>query len=240
MRNRLSPPAGAIQPEGIARLGSASSAHEWKAASPGGAQRCTRRRPAADRLECSYSLSRPPRAGLGQVESRYGSGAAMAKWVGKAAMTAAAVVGLSGGSRSIRSSGEKSRSRKVTISTRGGRAAMAGDGGGGGWWRRAKASQRWRHCNRLNGCLCSPCPSPGFPCCHYRFHIHSVTPSSDLDHRVSRPQNPLCFHGVLSFSPAGTFWARMPAAASRRLDASIVQCWPLPYCCRGRSVQYHR
>ena len=126
----------------------------WKTASPDGAQRCARRRPAADRLIVFVQFVTS--VDLGQVESRYGSGAAMAKWVGEAAMTAAAVVGLSRGSRSSRSSGEKSRSRKVTISTRGSRAAMAGDGGGGGLVaegegepevetrRRAEAGQRWR------------------------------------------------------------------------------------------------
>ena len=68
---------------------------QWKAASPGGAQRCTRRRPAADRLELIVQLVRVVH--LEQVGERYGSGAAMAKRVGEAAMTTAAVAGLSGG-----------------------------------------------------------------------------------------------------------------------------------------------
>ena len=142
MRNRLSPSVGAPGRSPAARLGSASSATVEGSVAR---RRAEVRAPPPRRRSPRVFVQLVTSVDLGQVESRYGSGAAMAKWVGEAAMTAAAVVGLSRGSRSSRSSGEKSRSRKVTISTRGSRAAMAGDGGGGGWWRRAKASRRWRH-----------------------------------------------------------------------------------------------
>ena len=79
MRNRLSPSVW-LSTRRDCQTWFCLIRNQWKAASPGGAQRCARRRPAADRLELIVQLVRVVH--LEQVGERYGSGAAMAKWVG--------------------------------------------------------------------------------------------------------------------------------------------------------------
>ena len=129
MRNRLSPSAGALGPKASSSTWFCLIRDCGRQRRPA-ARRCARRRPAAGRLELIVQLVRVVH--LGQVEKQYGSGAAMARRGGEAAMTTAAVVGSSGGSGSSGSGGEEQeREEREQHERRQGGDGGAGAGGGG-------------------------------------------------------------------------------------------------------------